>query len=157
MQDLQFMTFTSPKGTIYDVSHEVFHDLNLTASPWAILMQVIVKMMFTTPGTDTFFPTAGAGFQKLKGGVPKTPSGADTLKVQVATGIKDIDKQIRAYQSKETSIPPSGRLKTLRLSRGRNIAIIRSTKELLVPIDVITYDGATTQFGAPVSLSGGSN
>jgi hypothetical protein len=157
MQDIQHITLT-PKNIDSDSINFVMYDeVNITSDPKLILLQLVMKLLLTTPGTDSFFPTAGAGFQQLVKKMPRNDRDAGEITVQVTTGIDDVDTQIRAYQSRTPSIPNAGRLRALRLSRGKTVAIIESTGTLIVPIDIVTYDGVTTQINAPFLSSGGSS
>jgi len=154
MQDIQHIIQTPKDLLSVQVTFGMTDTLSLTSDPKTILFQMIIKLLMTTPGTDSFFPTAGAGFQKIIAKIPKGPADAAALEVQVATGVIDVDRQIRSYQSQETTIPKSGRLKKLRMSRNHKIAIIEEEATMIVPLDVITYDGVTTQVSAPFSATG---
>ena len=156
MQDLQHMILI-PKGlNTYRVGFETTPTLSLISEPLFILIQIIVRLLLTTPGSDSFFPTAGAGLQKLAGKRPKDQAGKSEIEVQLATGVADVDRQIRSYQSKETAIPKSGRLKSLKLSISRHFVIIESTGTMFVPLDVKTYAGSIS-IDVPFSSLGGSN
>lgn len=156
MQDLLHIILR-PKGlNTYRVGFETTPTLSLTADPLTMLVQIIIRLLLTTPGSDSFFPTAGAGLQKLLGKMPKTPADKAEIEVQLATGIADVDRQIRSYQSSEKTIPASGRLKSLKLSTQRHSVIIESTGTMIIPLDVKTYAG-TVNIDVPFSSSGGSS
>lgn len=155
MQDLEHIVQTPKDINSFQVTFETSPYLLLTSDPKTTLFQLILRLLLTTPGTDTFFPTAGAGFQKIIAKTPRGPKDAASIEVQVATGVIDVNRQVRSYQSRQSDIPNAGRLKELRLSRGHKIAIIEEEGTMIVPLDVVTYDGKVTQIAAPFSSTGG--
>ena len=155
MQDLQHIKLSKQNDQTYDILFEIGEDINSTADPRIILIQMIVKLLMTTPGSDSFFPTAGGGFQQIVSRMPSNPGDADMIKLQVHSGVKDTDKYIRSFQSRDQNITNSGRLKKLSIDPDKEIAIIQSQGIMIVPLVIKTYDGQTTRFDAPFFSSGG--
>lgn len=155
MKDLQHIRLIQQSPNSYDIEFVVNPVLTTTSDPLMILLQMVVKLCMTTPGSNDFFPSEGAGFQKLVERMPRNQADADELRLQVHGGVKDMDRHIKSYQSRDTSIKPSGRLRNLSVDSRRDIVIIQSAGIMIVPMLVETYDGAINRIAPPFVSSGG--
>lgn len=78
------------------------------------LIQLFVKLMLTTPGSDSFFRAGGGGLQ----GALKTTIGknkAADLSLSIGVSVARVRSQIVAMQSKDRRLPPSERLADAKL------------------------------------------
>ena len=108
----------------------------------ARLMQTVIKVLLTTPGTNVFAPTLGGGLMRLMGVPFNAPN---SLEVQVRQAISDTENQLLAVQSRSAGrIPDSERLRDIQvLSVDADI----DSSSLRVRIAVTAQDGSRVTTG----------
>jgi len=100
------------------------------------LVQTVVKMMLTTPGTDSFYVESGTILPGLVNrGV--TQSSQQLIKMDVAVSLQDLERQIQDAQASQ-AIPDDERLQEIRI---RRIEFRPQSLEWIVDITVISYAG----------------
>lgn len=100
------------------------------------LVQTVIKMMLTTPGTDSFFVESGTILPGLvHRGVSR--SSQQLIKMDVAISIQDLERQIQDIQAAE-SLSDDERLREIRI---RRIEYLPASAEWIVDITVISYAG----------------
>lgn len=100
------------------------------------LVQTVIKLMLTTPGTDKQRPELGTPIQNLfRRGIGR--SNVDTVKLDISIGIEDVARQIIDIQS-ESQIPASERLSSLNIAR---VEFSFTTNEWFIDVEVLSEAG----------------
>lgn len=101
------------------------------------LMQIFLKLLFSTPGTDIFAPRAGgAALTRIGATFGQDEGGSIVSDFVVAVG--STQRQILAIQSRDPSLPRDERLLAARvLSAGYN----RNEAALIVSVELTTQAG----------------
>ena len=101
------------------------------------LMQLFLKMLLTTPGTDIFAPKAGGGAMVHLGQSVGTNEGSDVV-AGIIVSVDSTARQIVQIQGRNQSIPPDERLLTAKvLSAGFN----KNETAILVGIELTSQAG----------------
>lgn len=113
------------------------------------LVQMVTKMLLTTPGTDLSFPKAGTPIQSLvQRGVTK--SNAQTIKMDVMVAIQDVERQIQDFQAAAV-IPDDERLQEIQI---RNVEYAVESAEWMIEISVLSQAGTGVAFDIGPFLKG---
>jgi hypothetical protein len=97
------------------------------------LIQLFVKVLFTTPGTDIWAPNLGGGLLQMVRGYAGKDEGKG-LVGDVAVAVDTSSRQILSLQAQDGSIPPSERLLSAGVSQAsynRHDLSLNVTVELL--------------------------
>lgn len=101
------------------------------------LMQLFLKLLLTTPGTDIFAPKVGGGAMAHLGQSISTDSSSDVVSGLVVS-VDATVRQIIQIQGRNQAIPPDERLMSAKvLSAGFN----KSDTALIASIEVISQAG----------------
>lgn len=133
MQDIQYLQKTVDSNLRSITSTLEFkQDLNLSASAEELLDQMIIKFMFTTPGTDKAFPNMGIAIQEIlvSGSDAK---GLDKVRVGVAEAIPQLELQIIDLQ-KNQGFPPEATLKRLQIHPDEPIKYLSYNDTWVIPL-----------------------
>lgn len=113
------------------------------------LVQLIVKMLLTTPGTDHFSVGAGTILRGLfKRGV--SSSSMPLLTMDIMVSIQDMERQILDIQAGD-NIPDDERLKEIII---RNVQYLEVSGEWQVQISVLSEGGEQVAFDLAPYLKG---
>jgi hypothetical protein len=101
MKDLTFVKFSlsnqqGPLIKIYDTSFEFNDELVHYTTGFMLLLQLVIKWLLTTPGTDIISPSLGGGLNQISG-VP--PSSVSEIAFNVSQSILACEDQIKKYQT----------------------------------------------------------
>jgi phage baseplate assembly protein W len=154
MRDLAHLQKIVNENGRIDATRGFTPQLNLSAVGPDILDQLIVKGLLTSRGSDTSMPNFGIGLHKLAV-IPSDSQGADTVRVNIAIGIKAFEGQIKDLQ-KEQVLPDNMRLEELRVYHSLPIVYLPSVERWFVPLQRKTYDGTVKTQIVPVPAAGGS-
>lgn len=103
------------------------------------LMQLYLKILFTTPGTDIFSPDLGGGVLQNLGATFGADQGGDVVS-NLAVAVNQTTRQIVALQSRDQRTPRDERLLSARLaSAGFN----RAEAALIGTIELSSQAGRT--------------
>jgi len=103
------------------------------------LMQLYLKILFTTPGTDIFSPNIGGGVLLNLGSTFGADQGGDIVS-NLAISVSQTTRQIVAMQSRDQRVPRDERLLSARLlSAGFN----RAEAALIGTIELASQAGRT--------------
>lgn len=84
------------------------------------LIQLFLKILLQTPGTDAFAPDLGGGLLRAAGRLSRSPTaGANTLVADVEVGVSTTRKQILSLQAHEPSLSLQEKLLYARLLEAR--------------------------------------
>jgi len=101
------------------------------------LMQLFLKMLLTTPGTDIFAPKTGGGAMVHLGQSVGTNEGSDVV-AGIIVSVDSTARQIVQIQGRNQSIPPDERLLTAKvLSAGFN----KNETAILIGIELTSQAG----------------
>lgn len=99
MKDIHFVKFSlssqGPLIKIYDTSFEFSEELAHYETGFMLLLQLVIKWLLTTPGTDVFSPQLGGGLAQISG---VSPSSTSEIAFNVANSIRACEDQIKKYQ-----------------------------------------------------------
>jgi phage baseplate assembly protein W len=113
------------------------------------LVQMVTKLMLTTPGTDKFAIETGTIVQNLlKRAV--TSGSAQLMKMEVTVSLRDLERQINDIQGSE-SIPDDERLKELNI---RRVEFLPASTEWIIEISVLSEAGEGVVFDIAPYLKG---
>lgn len=103
------------------------------------LMQLFLKILFTTPGRDVFAPRIGAAALKNVGTVFGADEGGNIIS-DFVIAVRTAQRQIIAIQARDASIPQDERLLSATvLSAGYN----RDQAALVVSVEITSQTGRT--------------
>jgi len=121
MKDISFVKFsTTDTGTllkIYDTSFEFNEELAHYQTGFMLLLQLVIKWLLTTPGTDIVSPELGGGLNQI-GSV--APSNESEIAFNVSNSIIACADQIKKYQLGR-AYPADELLQKLELDPNRGI------------------------------------
>jgi hypothetical protein len=84
------------------------------------LIQVFLKLLLQTPGTDAFAPDLGGGILRAAGRLSRSPTaGANTLVADVEVGVGRTSKQLLSLQAHEPALALTEKLLYARLLEAR--------------------------------------
>jgi hypothetical protein len=113
------------------------------------LVQMIVKMLLTTPGTDHFAVNTGTILQGLfRRGVSK--SSVSLLKMDIMISIQDMERQILDIQA-GLPTPDDERLKEIQI---RGVQYLELSGEWQIQISVLSEGGEEVSFDIAPYLKG---
>ena len=113
------------------------------------LVQSVVKLMLTTPGTDQFFPEAGTVIPALlKRGV--SGSSAQLVKMDIGASIQDLERQIQEFQAAE-AIPDDERLREIQT---RRVEFNADAGEWQIELAVVSEAGQGVTFDVAQLMKG---
>ncbi len=113
------------------------------------LVQMVVKMLLTSPGTDHFAVQTGTILRGLvKKGV--TESSAQLLKMDIMVSIQDLERQIQDAQAGQP-IPDDEILQELQISR---VEFLPESSEWQIEISVLSQAGEGVSFNLSPYLKG---
>ncbi len=102
---------------------------------------MIIKMILTTPGSDTFATQVGTVIPSLvKRGVTK--SNSQTIKMDITVSLQDLERQIRDIQAAQP-IPDDERLREIEI---RNVDFLDTSNEWIIDISVLSEAGEGVSF-----------
>jgi hypothetical protein len=105
------------------------------------LVQMVVKMLLTTPGTDHFSSDTGTVIQGLfKRAV--SSSSFQLLKMDIMVSIQDLERQILDIQAGQPT-PDDERLKEIQI---RNVQYLEASGEWQIQISVLSEAGEQVAF-----------
>lgn len=116
---------------------------NRRAEGWLKLAQTVLKVLFTTPGTDIFNPSAGGGLYSLVG----SAGNAGALRGQASLAVQNTSSQIIKSQAANTSLPSSEKLKAFELL---DASFDRFSATLSIRVRISAMDGTTSEIGLHV-------
>lgn len=103
------------------------------------LVQLYVKVLLTTPGTDIFSPQTGGGLLTKVGQQVSLHDGGKDVIGDLVLSCNSTTKQIVATQAKDPSIPPVERLLSANVE---NAVFDRDSLGVRANIQVISHSGA---------------
>lgn len=113
------------------------------------LVQMVVKILLTTPGTDSFAPNLGTAVHGLlRRGVSQR--SAAVVKMDISLSIRELERQIRAIQASQV-IPDDERLREIGI---RKIEYLPVSAEWLIDISVLSEAGEEVSFNLAPYLKG---
>ena len=113
------------------------------------LVQQVVKMMLTTPGSDQFFVDSGTIIPGLvQKGVSR--SSVQLTKMDIMVSVQDLERQIQDIQANQ-SIPDEERLREIDI---RRVEYLEISAEWQVDITVISHSGEGVTFDVGPFLRG---
>jgi hypothetical protein len=113
------------------------------------LVQMLVKMLLTTPGSDHFATDVGTVIQGLfKRAV--SASSFQLLKMDIMMSIQDLERQILDIQASQP-IPDDERLKEIQI---RNVQYLEVSGEWQIQISVLSEAGEQVAFDLDPYLKG---
>lgn len=113
------------------------------------LAQTVIKMLLTTPGTDSFYVESGTILPGLvHRGVSR--SSQQAIKMDVTISIQDLERQIQDVQA-GLAIPDDERLRELRI---RKIEYLPVSAEWIVDLTVVSYAGTAITIDVAPYLKG---
>ncbi len=113
------------------------------------LVQMVVKLMLTTPGADHFAVDTGTIIKGiLKRGVTK--SSGQLLKMDIMVSIQDLERQIQDTQAGQP-IPDDERLRAIEI---RRVDYLPVSGEWLIEISVLSEVGEGVSFDISPYLKG---
>jgi len=113
------------------------------------LVQMIVKLLLTTPGTDKFAIETGTVVPNLlKRGV--SSSSDQIIKMDIMVSLRDLESQIQSIQAAE-SIPDAERLKELTIEK---VQFLPASNEWIINIAVLSEAGEGVVFDIAPYLKG---
>lgn len=113
------------------------------------LVQMVMKMLLTTPGTDKFAPEIGTDVPGLvRRGVSQ--ASAQGIKMEITTSIQDLERKIQDIQAAQ-AIPDSERLRSLLI---RRVEYLPETAEWIVDLTVVSEAGEGVAFDVSPYLKG---
>ena len=154
MRDLSHLQKTVDENGRIDAELKFTPQLNLSAVGPDILDQLIVKGIFTSRGSDTSMPNFGIGLHKVAA-IPTDTEGIDTIRVNIAIGINNLEGQIKELQKKQ-EFPDNVKLEELKIHPTIPIVYMRRAGMWFVPLQRKTYDGVTRTQTIPVLAASGS-
>lgn len=100
MKDLHYVKFSlasqqGPLLKIYDTSFEFNEELVHYETGFMLLLQLVIKWLLTTPGTDVISPLLGGGFNQLSNIAPGSTS---EIAFNISNSIRACEDQIKKYQ-----------------------------------------------------------
>ena len=110
------------------------------------LVQLFIKVLFTTPGTDIFSPTSGAGALKILGAT----FGASSSKNIISDFVISVDtaaRQLVSVQSRDPSLPTDERLMAAKVTHA---GFNQDTGTVLATVELVSQAG--TQATANLEL-----
>lgn len=113
------------------------------------LVQMIIKMILTTPGSDTFATQVGTIIPSLiRRGV--TSSNAQTIKMDITVSLQDLERQIRDIQAAQP-IPDDERLREIEI---RTVEFLDTSNEWNIELSVLSEAGEGVSFDLAPFLKG---
>lgn len=113
------------------------------------LVQMAVKLMLTTPGSDRFFVDSGTIVPGLvRRGVSR--SSVQLTKMDIMVSIQDLERQIQDIQANQ-SVPDEERLREIQI---RRVEYLDVSAEWQVDITVISHAGEGVTFDIAPFLRG---
>lgn len=106
------------------------------------LMQLFVKLLFTSPGTDIFSPQLGGGGLRRLGQTFSAQASGDIVSDFVIS-VDTTVRQIIALQGRDASIPPDERLLSARVT---NAGFVKAETALIVTIELSNQTGQSERF-----------
>lgn len=101
------------------------------------LVQVFLKMLLTTPGTDIFAPRIGGNALKNIGVTFGKDEGS-TIVSDFIVAVSQTQRQLVAIQARDPSLPPNERLLS---SRVRHASFDRAESALVVSVELTSQTG----------------
>lgn len=113
------------------------------------LVQMVVKMLLTTPGSDHFDASVGTIILGLfKRGV--SDSSVQLLKMDIMVSIQDLERQIQDIQAGQP-VPDDERLREIQI---RNVQFLPESGEWQIQISVLSEAGEGISFDLAPYLTG---
>lgn len=113
------------------------------------LVQMVVKLLLTTPGRDSFAVETGTIVPTLtKRGVSK--SSVQLVKMDIAVSLQDLERQIQDLQAAQ-AIPDDERLKEILV---RRVEFLEVSNEWRIEISVSSESGEQVAFDVSPYLRG---
>lgn len=113
------------------------------------LVQMVVKLMLTTPGSDKFFADSGTIVPGLvRRGVSR--SSVQLTKMDIMVSVQDLERQIQDIQANQ-SIPDEERLREIEI---RRVEYLEVSAEWEVDITVVSHSGEGVTFDVAPFLKG---
>lgn len=113
------------------------------------LVQMVVKILLTTPGTDHYAPALGTVLPSLvRRGVSR--SSEQVIKMDIAISIQDLERQIQEIQASE-AIPDDERLRAIHI---RQLQYLEASAEWNLEISVESQAGQGVAFDVTPFLKG---
>lgn len=113
------------------------------------LVQLVIKLLLTTPGTDTFNATLGTVIPSLiKKGI--SASSVTTIRNDIMISIQDLERQIVNLQAAE-AIPDVERLQEIEI---RKVEFLETSNEWNIELSVLSEAGQTLSFDLAPFLRG---
>lgn len=113
------------------------------------LVQMVMKMLLTTPGTDKFAPDIGTNIPALtRRGVSQGSS--DAIKMEITIAIQDLERRIQDIQAAQ-AIPDNERLRSLLI---RRVEYLPASAEWMIDLSVLSEAGEGVAFDVSQYLKG---
>jgi hypothetical protein len=113
------------------------------------LVQMVVKLMLTTPGTDKFAIETGTIVQNLlKRGA--SANSAQLMKMEITVSLRDLERQINDIQGAD-SVPDDERLRELNI---RRVEFLPASTEWIIEISILSEAGEGVVFDIAPYLKG---
>jgi phage baseplate assembly protein W len=113
------------------------------------LVQMVTKLMLTTPGTDHFSPELGTVIPSLlKRGV--SHSSVQVIKMDIMASLQDLERQIQDIQAAEV-IPDDERLQDVIT---RRVEYLPASAEWIIEISISSLAGERVSFDITPYLKG---
>jgi len=113
------------------------------------LVQTVVKLLLTTPGTDHFAPDTGTIIPGLvRRGVAK--SSVQLVKMNITVSIQDLERQIQDLQASQI-LPDDERLASIEI---RRVEFLDVSTEWIIEISVLSEAGIGVAFDISPFLKG---
>lgn len=113
------------------------------------LVQLVSKLLLTTPGTDAFRPDLGTVIPLLaKRGV--SAASINVIKTDITISLQDLERQIVDLQATEP-IPDDERLQEIVI---RNVEFVSNISEWIIDLSVLSQAGTEVAFDIGPFLKG---
>lgn len=113
------------------------------------LVQMVTKMLLTTPGTDHFEPSIGTNIPSLvRKGVSQASSQG--IQMEITISLQDLERKIQDIQAGQ-AIPDNERLRSLLI---RRVEYLPASAEWIIDLTVVSEAGEGVAFDIGPYLKG---
>ena len=147
MKDITFLQITKTSTpNYYTTTIDLLDELNYGSNGMALLIQLCLKWLLQSPGSDVISPYLGGDILGLIG---KTPGDEDEVRQAVAMGIMATEKQIKQYQAGK-GYPSSEMLASLVLNPDYGISYLPDDLAWRIVVNISSMSGE--KMSLPVNI-----
>lgn len=154
MRDISFVKMTvASRGFAqvnYDTSIELTDDIVYGRSGLALLVQLVMKWLYQTPGQDVVTPDIGGGLLNLTR-IGPTSEGLEQIKYNITMAVLSTEDSIKKYQVGK-NYPLDEQLESLAIDPDLGIIFDRDELKWRIKLILRTLAGDSATLGVGIKL-----